>query len=122
MRARLALPFLPPSPWPLFLLSSCWEICALSPSSPFGQFPPVGHIWELLGAACVCLTLGCFLPWKVFLSLTLWAGRQDSWVSRLPLVQGCSAGLQRVAKLVSCLPVWGGHSPWAGRCQESQVG
>lgn len=83
MRARLD----PPSPNPMTpLLSSYSEMCfpPPPPSNPFGQFLLMGHIWELLGSPCVCLPLGCFLPSKVFFSLTLWAGCQDSCVSRLP--------------------------------------
>lgn len=82
VRARLAPPL--PIPMTLLLPSFCSETGSpMHASSPFGQLL-MGHIWELLGVPCVCLTLGCFLPSKVFFSLTLWAGCQDSWVSRLP--------------------------------------
>lgn len=90
--------------------------------SPPSHFLLVGHPGSW--GATVCLPPSGL--WAAscsprYSSHSLWAGRQASWVSRRLLAQGCPAGHQRVAKLVSFLRVGRAFSR-AGRCQESRVG
>lgn len=101
MRARLALP--PPmSPWPHFLLSSCWEMCSLSPSSPFGQIPPYGlHLGAAGGTMCLphC---GLFPPLQG-ISLT----HSPGWAPGLlgfPPASWCRAALQASRESLSWFP------------------
>lgn len=101
-------------PMPHSLLSSGSEMCSLSHLAPLA----ISSWWVTAGSCWghrVSAHSGCFLRSEVFLSLTLRAGRQDSWVSRLPPVQGCPAGHRRVAELVSILCVGRAFSQgWEG--------
>lgn len=85
---------------------SSFFLCCTSPSSTFAQhlpWVPSGSCWGCHGSVS-----------KVFLSLTFWAGCQDSRFPARLMVRGSLSGLQGVAGLLSCLP-------GAGRHQGSQV-
>lgn len=92
-----------PSPGLCFLLSSCSEMCLLAPSSPSGQFLLKGHIWELLGHHVSASLWAVFSTPRYFSHSLSGPGARTPGFPACLMVQGCSAGLQRIAKLVSFL-------------------